>query len=298
MTNDALMENVMAGGLPSTDTPTHIARQALLGQLDKTLEGLAKGRNTTDAAIHDVRKELKRARATLRVLRDCIGVGAYRRENALLRDAARPFTPVRDAKVLLDTVEREELQKRVNGANFIGRFRQCLERQRRTAHRQLHASEVAGAARVLREVRRRAAALPNSRLAAPDARALRRAYKKARKAFSQARRDGTDLSLHEWRKQTKYFANQLELFLPFGRKLFDKSHEQAKRLAECLGDDHDLALLTEQIYVQARGEDAPASNKEVRDLVALLASRRKKLHAKALRFGRRLFSAKAARYEL
>lgn len=287
----------MAGGLPSTDTPTHIARQALLGQLDKTLQSLREHRQS-DSTIHEIRKELKRARATLRMLRECIGVAAYRRNNALLRDAARPLTPVRDAKVLLDAVEREDLKKRANGANFMGRFYKLLEKKRRIARRQLHASELTAAARVVRAIRRRAAALPASRLATIDATSLERAYKKARNAFADARRQGTDLSLHEWRKQTKYFANQLELVLPFGPQRLEKDHQQAKHLADCLGDDHDLAILTEQIYSCAKGKDAPGTNAEVRDAIAFLARRRKKLQAQALRLGRRLYSGKAARYQL
>jgi hypothetical protein len=67
-------------------------------------------------------------------------------------------------------------------------------------------------------------------------------------------------------------------------------------LADYLGDDHDLAMLTEQIYAQAKGKDAPGTNEEIRDLVALLARRRKKLQNKALRLGRRLYSLKATRY--
>lgn len=291
---DAVMERVMAGGLPSTDSPTRLARQALLRQLDKTLDALGKERHS-DAAIHGIRKELKRARATLRLLRECIGVTAYRRDNALLRDAARPLTPVRDAKVLLDAVRREELRRRAKGANFVGRFCAGLEQGRRAARRQLQAADLAGTARVLRGIRRRAAALPSDRLAKSDGKGLERAYKKARTAFTEAKRQGTDVSLHEWRKQTKYFANQLELITPFGPKQFGESQERAKDLADCLGDDHDLAILTEHIYSQAQG--TAATSEEVRDLLTFLARKRKKLQARAMRLGQRLYSGNPARFQ-
>ena len=98
------VEKDMTEGLPPTDTPTHIARRALLARLDTILEELGKP-HRSDAGIHNMRKELKRARAALRMLRACIGVVEYRRDNALLRDAARPLTPIRDAKVLLQTLE-------------------------------------------------------------------------------------------------------------------------------------------------------------------------------------------------
>ena len=157
--------------LPSTDTPAHIARRALLGQLDKTIQELRK-RRRSDASIHNVRKELKRARAALRMLRECIGVTGYRRDNALLRDAARPLTPVRDARVLLQTLEQLDSKKGAGRRGFLVRFRKLLKAKRRLARRQLRPADLTAAARVLRGIRRRAAALPESRLANPRARGL------------------------------------------------------------------------------------------------------------------------------
>ena len=295
MSNDAVEKN-MTGGLPSTDTPAHIARRALLAQLDKIIEELGK-RRRSDARVHDIRKELKRARAALRMLRECIGVMEYRRDNALLRDAARPLTPIRDAKVLLQTLEQLAPGNGAGRGGFLARFRKALLGKRRRAHRELRPAELGAAARALRGIRRRAAALPAGRLASPGAaRGLEHAFKKARTAFTVAKREGTDESLHECRKQTKYFANQLEMLLPFGSKLFKKSHERAKQLADCLGDDHDLAILTEQIYQHAKGADAPAVKEDVRELIGGVGRRRGKLQGDALHLGRRLYSGRAARF--
>ena len=283
----------MTGELPSTDTPTHIARRALLAELDKAVEELGKP-HPSDACVHNIRKELKRARAALRMLRECIGIRAYRRDNALLRDAARPLTPLRDARVQLQTLE--QLRTKKGSRRFLARFRKDLEGRRRHARRGLRPAELTGAARVLRGVRRRAEALPAGRLANPRARGLEHAFKKARTAFAAARRQGTDESLHEWRKQTKYFADQLEMLLPFGSKLFEKSHELAKQLADCLGDDHDLAILTEQIHEHAQGTDAPAVAEAVRELIGRVGRRRRKLQRRALHLGRRLYCGRAARF--
>ena len=285
----------MTGGPPSTDTPTHIARRALLAQLDKTVYQLGK-RRRSDASVHNIRKELKRARAAIRMIRECMGIMEYRHDNALLREAARPLTPIRDAKVLLQTLEQLDSKKGTGRRGFLARFQKLLEAKRRVAHLQLRPAELIAAARVLRGVRRRAATLPESRLAKPHPRGLEHAFKKARAAFAVARQRGTDESLHEWRKQTKYFANQLEMVAPFGSKLFEKSHAQAKQLADWLGEDHDLAILREQIYEHAKGEDAPAVNREVRELIGGVTRRRKKLQRRALELGRRLYCGRAARY--
>jgi hypothetical protein len=77
-----------------------------------------------------------------------------------------------------------------------------------------------------------------------------------------------------------------------GRKPFDKGHRHATQLANCLGDDHDLAILTEQISKHAMG--APGA--EARRLIRTVKGRRKQLQRRAMLLGRRLYSDRAARY--
>jgi hypothetical protein len=55
-----------------------------------------------DSDIHEARKVLKKARASLRLIRPGLKDRTYRLENNALRDAARPLSALRDAKVLLD----------------------------------------------------------------------------------------------------------------------------------------------------------------------------------------------------
>src|SRR5687768_8143387 len=56
-----------------------------------------------DDAVHDARKDLKRARSGLRLLRP-LDEAAFRRENMRLRNAGRRLSAVRDDKVLLERV--------------------------------------------------------------------------------------------------------------------------------------------------------------------------------------------------
>src|SRR3954463_9871522 len=67
---------------------------------------LANPRTLDDEAIHTARKHLKAARAGLRLLRHVVGDGRYALANRRLRDAARPLSRVRDAKVLIETTAR------------------------------------------------------------------------------------------------------------------------------------------------------------------------------------------------
>ena len=56
-------------------------------------------------AVHEARKDLKKLRATLKLVRPALGQQAYGRENARFRDAGRALSDVRDAQVLADTLD-------------------------------------------------------------------------------------------------------------------------------------------------------------------------------------------------
>jgi hypothetical protein len=80
----------------------HIARQVLDDARDHlapdSTSGLEKG-------VHAARKDVKRLRALLRLHRGALRNATYRRENHALRDAARELSALRDAHVLVQTVD-------------------------------------------------------------------------------------------------------------------------------------------------------------------------------------------------
>src|SRR5207237_494396 len=63
--------------------------------------------------------------------RKALGSRVYRRENASFRDAARPLTEVRDAKVMLETLDQlaERFQGEIDPA-ALDRIRQALQDER------------------------------------------------------------------------------------------------------------------------------------------------------------------------
>jgi CHAD domain-containing protein len=271
-------------------------RQILVDQLGEAIAQLRRRARSGDA-VHEVRKELKRARATLRLLRECIGVSVYRRDNASMRDAARPLTALREAKVLLQTQRAVEPRVAKQGSTFGRYLYRALRKERRDMQRRLRPQELTATIAALRAVKQRMQALSKTQLSqdAVLGAAVQRAYKSGRKAFLQAKRRPTDEFLHEWRKQTKYFSNQLEIISPLSPKRFAKRLKRSQRLAEYLGDDHDLALLNNKIFQYAKGPNAASRNDAVEELINRIARRRKALQAKAWRLGERLYAAKPAR---
>jgi CHAD domain-containing protein len=286
----------MQGKMPSAVAPMYTVRQILVTQLGEAIAQLRR-RARSGVAIHEVRKDLKRARATLRLLRGCIGVHAYRRENVSMRDAARPLTALRDAEVLPQTQRAVDPRVAKKGSTFGRYLYRALLKEHRDMQRRLRPKELTAAIATLRAVKQRMEALSKTKLSQDAAlgAAVQRAYKSGRKAFSQAKRRPTDESLHEWRKQTKYFSNQLEIILPLSPKRFAKRLKRSQRLAEYLGEDHDLALLNNKVFQYAKGPNAASRNDAVEELISRIARRRKALQAKAWRLGERLYAAKPAR---
>ena len=209
-------------------------------------------------SVHRVRKDLKRARARLRLLRDAVGKLAYARENASLRDAARPLAALRDADVLAATAARVPVAK-----------------WKREPRPTLTRHEVQDIINRLVETNDRVSRWRLPLDPWPVMRSgLERIYRKGRKALAVARARGTDRSLHELRKQVKYLGAALDI-LHFTR--FDK---RTDAIAEALGDDHDLMLLRWRLgYVD-------------RELIARIDRRRGKLQKRALKDARRLYRRK------
>ena len=263
----------------------------LTKDLDRASRALARG-DRSYRHIHEIRRQLKRCRALLRLLRKSLGEDTYRRENQRLRDAGRPLATVRDAAVLVNALDC--LCPRLSGATmFCRHLRAALRLESRELNKQLNRQALLSSAQAIRGVAQRIRAPPGAQATGADlAKAVKRAYRGGRRAMAAAAEQGSRARLHEWRKQVKYFANELGSLSPVMRKGMEKTCKKAHRLADYLGDDHDLALLHDKII-----EYRLSGGASVDALVRRLTERRAELQRKAYRHGRRLFCVSAQRLE-
>jgi CHAD domain-containing protein len=271
------------------DLRLHKVRGVLLEQLDDAV-GRLKKNGKSDTTVHDVRRELKRARATLRLLRKSMGGPAYRRDNWAIRDVARLLTPLRDAKVLVRTLGR---LRRVGDDDDLGTAGSLLTRQfqeeRQAIARRLLPQHLVAAADVLRTVKERVREIPRARLdECAISEGLGRVYKAGRRAFRRVKDQGTDRRLHEWRKQVKYLLNQIDVVRQLGGAKMKKRRKYSCQLADILGDDHDLAVLDAKIKASADPEVS-------RRFALRIEKRRTVLQREAHRVGRLLYRGKARR---
>ncbi len=285
----------MDSKLKQKESGTHGARRITRRRIKSALRTLRPSQSD-DTSIHAARKELKKARATLRLLRDAVGRKTYKKENAALRDAARPLSAARDGRVLLDALNSLVEYSGASAAKLpLSGFKQALTRRRVQARKR-----VLGKPGPLRHARK---SLRKLRSRSDDwhvgqhgwsvlGAGLKRTYTKGRDALRRARARPTNENLHEWRKQTKYFWHQLQLFEP----LAPESHvadsaDLAHKVEDFLGEDHDLAVLSERAE-EARDAFPNAASREA--LLTLIERYRAGLQEKAFQLGLRLYEERPA----
>jgi CHAD domain-containing protein len=242
-------------------------------------------------AVHEARKSLKKSRALLRLVRPGLPKPTYRRENGTLRDAGRLVSGARDADVMVETVEAlaERYAGRIPAADFDG-----LRDHLRAASLAGRAAAATGDGRVravsmLAGVSDRIDDWPLERADwATVAAGMKRAYRAGRQAFAGLGEDPTVEDLHDWRKRVKDLWYHERLIEPAWPEALAGQAEEAHRLSEMLGDDHDLAVLA-RLLAGADGEPPPVPADPAR-LVALVGERRAELQDSARHLGSLIYA--------
>lgn len=241
-------------------------------------------------AIHEVRKRCKKLRALLRLVQPALG-STYRRENACFRDAAKSLSYLRDAQTLVDCFDdvAARFEEDLNPALILDLRRQLLERRDRVAEDRGRLEECLQAFLVtLRDAGDRLPGWTVSELGfAAVAGGLRKTYKRGRKAMQAAYAEPTTERFHDWRKSAKYHAHHLRLVRPLWKPVLSAQQRQAERLAELLGNDHDLDVLRQALLADpaAFGEEH-----RLQPLFDVMDKRHQELRRQAHVLGGRVFA--------
>jgi CHAD domain-containing protein len=279
---------------PGEPVPDEV-RRAARGRIDHALEELrGNSESTREEAVHEARKDLKKLRALLRLVRGELGDRVYSSENAGFRDTARHLAGVRDADVMLATLsDLEERYGDLPGA--ARRLRPALVAHRfRTSAGSLKPASKA-AAEALSEARQRVADWP---LETDGFEAfeegLGRIYRQGRRDFRAAQKLPSADHVHEWRKRVKDFWYHLSLLEEAWKPVVSALADEAHELSDRLGDDHDLAVLLDWAHQHAGSLDG--ADPVLRGFDVLVESRRRELQEEAFEYGARLYADKPSRF--
>ena len=234
------------------------------------------------AAVHGVRKEIKKLRAIFRLVRGEIGKDAYRNGTKALREAANRLAAPRDARVMLKAFAKLAGRRTKRFDSIGAALKQHLRRETRRFRKD---DSAARAKRLLRKTGHRVDDLEIKAtgwmLIEPE---LNESYRRGQVAYRLVRREPLPENFHDWRKHVKSLWYYLCLLYPAWSASSRRLCADLELLGEQLGEDHDLFLLQE--FVTECGAE---ERRQVGALKRLISSRQAKLRAGALKLGAQLF---------
>lgn len=263
----------------------HGIRRIARKQVDRIIQDISVQRPECQGkTIHDARKSVKKSRAVLRLVRPRIGKKVYKKENSTLREVGRTLSSRRDAEVLLKTLG--ELRK--DGKNH--RLRPALDRLQRGLQerydRAFHVTDrrTRDGKSGLASARKHILKWTLGRLGWADLGCgIERTYQQGRERMENADRTRSMQALHDWRKRVKDLWYELRILKPIKPNAMSRLADDAKRLSQLLGDDHDLAALEEEL-----GKSG-LDSKDAKIISGLIGLRRPKLQKAAFKLGRRVY---------
>jgi CHAD domain-containing protein len=279
----------MAFHFKKKESPTRAARRLSRERIGKALDYLQK--NDRLEAVHNVRKEIKKIRATLELVHDGMDGGVYRKYVKMLRASAKQLRDPRDAHVRPRTLERltAHFEGRLPAQSFSGIKEVLRQNCRKETHEFLKGESVAAVDRLLRKMNRRAGDLKVKAEGWTVIQSgLWESYRRGHKSFAAALKEASPKNLHEWRKHVQDLWHQLRLLCPIQPKSLRAAVGEMKMLSQLLGDSHDLVVLRQFVIRRCTRKIAG----EVKSLNALMELRQKELRAAALSLGSRFYTEK------
>jgi CHAD domain-containing protein len=271
-------------------------RRVLEAQVDDAVAQLrGEVGNDPAEAIHEARKDIKKIRSAMRLVRDAIGDDDWRRENDYYRDVARQLSSFRDAEILVEAVDGLTERFGSEARKRSDTLRRRLDEDNRAAHDD---------GTIERTMSRAAAELVAGRSSIAGlgldgdgwdviAPGLHRSYRQGRKRLRSVEEEPSVTNLHELRKRVKDLWYQLRLIRDADRAMLGALADHAHDLSDHLGDDHDLALLRDEVQ---RRRDAFGSPADQRHLLQEIDQRRGELEFAAIWLGGRIYAEKPKRF--
>jgi CHAD domain-containing protein len=240
-------------------------------------------------AIHCARKDLKKGRAVLRLVRTEIRKKTFSRITDLLREAAHQLAAPRDAYVKLQTLSNLTRY-------FKGQLAAAALRHVRAEFRKARDEGVKEFAKkktvrsVEQTLRRVAKELDCLKVRGKGWKALgpgiEVAYSEGQHAYETVLKAPSPENFHEWRKRAKDLWYQVTLLRHLWPEQMDAMERELEALGEHLGDDHDLVMLWQAIEERGIGEGNPRG---LEILKGLIDERQRELRVAALAIGSRFY---------
>jgi len=269
--------------------PASEVRKVVRQGIDNAIEALGAPVAERAEGIHQARKRFKELRALLRLVREPLG-REFKRENQRLRDLGRALAASRDAAAMLECWDllAERFPKAFAEEGLRKTRRRLRDRARRSETETSGIDErIVDATAELQSLRNRIETWTLDENGFElFAAGVKRTYADGCAELAKARLDLSDEQLHQWRKRVKDHWYQTRLLAPSWPTLMRLRSDTLKRLADLLGDDHDLAMM---LQLMQRQPDLFGEPDQRARLEVIIAERRSELQSSALKTGGELY---------
>jgi len=284
----------MSYRLERDESVTDGIRRIATEQFDKALGEVDDGELGRHETVHQVRKRCKKLRGLARLVRPVFP--EYQPVNTTYRDAARALSWIRDAHAVIETFD--DLVGHFDGTAKPEAFRSIRDElvKRRDESDADHETIDRRIAQFRDTMADGRAECERWTLDADGGRAVaggaKKTYKRARKAMAEADDAPTTGAFHEWRKRVKYHWYHARLLKNCWPELIEPWADEAHRLSDLLGDEHDLAVLHATLL---ETPDRFAGRDRLQAFTGLIERRRAELRSAAFELGEFLLFEKPKR---
>ena len=270
-------------------------RRIVAEQIDAAIDEVDDPDLDSHQTIHQVRKRCKKIRGVLRLVRPPME-DTYQRENAWFRDAARDLSALRDREAMIETYDLllDSYAEQVARKDFAPIRRKLVRRRQQASDEGELQQRLAGFRARMVTARERLKTWPvpkgGFKAVCPG---LLKTYRRGRKAMEKVYLDPTTPGFHDWRKRAKYHRYHARLLRDLWPELMNPWRDSFEALSDLLGNDHDLAVLREELLA---GSGAFGDRDRVQALVGLLDRHRGRLQEQARWLGERCYAEPPKRF--
>ena len=251
------------------------------------------GRTEMAAAnVHETRKVVKRLKSLLRLMRPALSEKTLRTRYRRISKIGDALARARDRHVMIETIGKLETQYGPESIGTLQPLRPLLAGSRDAAFERSDPVAIRRAlAMTIIEAQKFDKVSFKSKGFAAISAGIEDTYRHGRRNFARAYKRPSDEAFHELRKAVQWHWRQMAMISRGWPEYFDVRIAAARKLAEVLGDDHDLAVL--EAEVRRLSSQLPANGAPIENLII---QRKDELRNEAKPYAERLFIERPSEY--
>ena len=261
----------------------------LLEQLNTDTAKLLMSGSRAHLSVHEARKNIKKLRAILRLIRHEIDIETYQELNAFYREIAQQIGPVRDVTSQIELFEKFETNIKSPALRRAIEKAIRLTKNRRKKEFDIYYKNKVRE-KVAKELLLKTETFKQLNIHGESdifiEKSVRDIFKKTIQRMKIAEKDGGNEAYHNWRKTVKYFMFQMMILKNAWASYFEAYIGEMNEMQKLLGDLHDLNIVNNFVV---EGELFQLDKKQKDALLNYIYPRRAALKKQIHQIGNRLF---------